>query len=310
MPSLFTHYIFLKRKRQDFSNIALLGSQGPDPFFFYFVHIPQSKKIKKVCALGSTLHKIDPANIFIEFIKIIEEETSVENKRIIQDFLIGLMAHYSLDRTTHPYIFYKSGFNVGEENNKRFFTDHSRLESYIDALIMNKENIFPSIKEVFRISKADLKIVSKSFYKVIKKIINIDEIDENTYYEAIKRMKFTYNVLYSKTGIKNSIFRKIANNTPLESFSNPAIKNIPSIDYLNLNHVSYKDCVTGEERGKKDFFDLMDEGFDYFKKLESVLYSFNSLKEKENTLFELTSSINHDGFTVGMDKIYYQSFFK
>ena len=67
MPSSLTHYIFGKTSQKEISNAFLVGTQGPDPFFYNGYTSINAKRAKTVRNFGKFLHSIDPYKTF-EFI--------------------------------------------------------------------------------------------------------------------------------------------------------------------------------------------------------------------------------------------------
>lgn len=57
MPSFVTHYLFAKEFSS--SNVTLLGSQGPDPFFYYGIVKFYRPNIKKFMLLVHFFIRLD-----------------------------------------------------------------------------------------------------------------------------------------------------------------------------------------------------------------------------------------------------------
>ena len=63
MPSSLVHYIFAKSSKSEANSAYCLGSQGPDPFFYYGYTSIKAKNTKTIRQFGTFLHKIDPYKI-------------------------------------------------------------------------------------------------------------------------------------------------------------------------------------------------------------------------------------------------------
>ena len=51
MPSSLVHYIFAKSSKSEANSAYCLGSQGPDPFFYYGYTSIKAKNTKTTCNL-------------------------------------------------------------------------------------------------------------------------------------------------------------------------------------------------------------------------------------------------------------------
>ena len=125
MPSILTHYIFNQSLNSSTSLEANIGSQGPDPLFFYFCGLKNYPNTKLICEYGNVLHKMNPTSTLIYFYNYALKQNS-DDKNILLNYLKGFISHYSLDSTAHPYIFYKSGFSLTDDKKevKKYFLDH------------------------------------------------------------------------------------------------------------------------------------------------------------------------------------------
>ena len=143
------------------------------------------------------------------------------------------MSHYVLDRTCHPYIFYKTGFPL---KGTIFSIYHSLLETDIDVLMEENFNDKPSFKEMLKVDNKDLKLVSKMM-KALADYLNKDRIDEKSYYHSVKTMLTVNRCINSKIfGFRKFIFSHLMKNSVINSMSHPKLKNLDkNIDYLNLN---------------------------------------------------------------------------
>ncbi|WP_176140715.1 zinc dependent phospholipase C family protein [Halobacillus salinus] len=131
MPNTWTHILFVDQlceriERKDLletSSLALhIGAQGPDPFFYHrflpFLSAGDGE------GLGMQLHTQQCGPFLTDMI-----ERGKEEKNTIQAYILGFVSHHYLDRVTHPYIHYYSGY----EGNK-----HQELEVAIDTLMMQR----------------------------------------------------------------------------------------------------------------------------------------------------------------------------
>ena len=112
MPSLITHHIFGEDAAQRLPKglidgeeellAFLLGNEGPDPFFVRFSTIPA--RVSACRHLARDMHNSHVTRAFGD-IRSSVGHLPVEDERIGRAFALGLLGHYALDRTAHPFIY-------------------------------------------------------------------------------------------------------------------------------------------------------------------------------------------------------------
>jgi hypothetical protein len=110
MPALITHFIFgeetLNRvcpqlAANDVEDCAFyLGNQGPDPLYFG-VTTPRGADVR---ALASQMHGSHMARAF-EVLRAGVDRLPEADRRVGRAFAAGMLGHYALDRTAHPYVY-------------------------------------------------------------------------------------------------------------------------------------------------------------------------------------------------------------
>ncbi|MBF7096949.1 zinc dependent phospholipase C family protein [Alkalibacter mobilis] len=106
-----------------------LGTQGPDIFFYHNVFTKSKDKIP----YGDLLHKHRVNDFFIKAVEIIRSRP-IEDKTNILSYVAGLICHHSLDVSTHPFIFYRSGKYVPQRpETKTFKYFHKKYEIQLDT---------------------------------------------------------------------------------------------------------------------------------------------------------------------------------
>ena len=208
----------------------------------------------------------------------------------------------------HPYIFYKTGFPL---KGTIFSIYHSLLETDIDVLMEENFNDKPSFKEMLKVDKKDLKLVSKMM-KALADYLNKDRVDEKSYYHSVKTMLTVNRCINSKIfGFRKFIFSHLMKNSVINAMSHPKLKNLDkNIDYLNLNENEWFNVVTNESMGKDTFFDLIDKAYidlaHVLQTIDDVYY--NDLDYEP--INEFIGQINHDGIKIGQKMKYFSLLFK
>ncbi len=125
MPACMAHYEFGQEIIKHLDEAARLnalaykvefdiGLQGPDIFFFY-----KPYRRNAVADYGKVWHSRPGSDLFAPILEKAREGAALS-------YLTGLICHYVLDKTCHPYIY---GHSL-EPN------DHQRMESAFDSFVM------------------------------------------------------------------------------------------------------------------------------------------------------------------------------
>jgi len=309
MPALLTHYEFFKIVEPKASMIGLIGAQGPDPFFFYGYGILKSQKDKDLRNYGTLLHSVDPYITFKYLLEYIMGSLDNE-KPVLIEFTKGLLAHYLLDRNCHPYVWYKSGFVTEQDNDPvKYFYSHTSIESAIDVLVMNHFKDNTTTFDSLKYDKKAMKIVTKMMFSLGKVCYQNKNIKIHSFKKAVDQMHFVQRALYSKTGKKKAWFDKHLRNTPLSSMSEDRIENL-KLDYLNLNHKIWRNCVTNLNPRKDDFFKLLDDAKKEYKEFSKLFDDVLNGKTKITNIDKYFGKIDHNGFKVNSIKVYSDYIFK
>lgn len=309
MPASLTHFEFFKIYDKDPQSIGYLGTQGPDPFFYYGHGIRSTKKAKELRKYGTFLHTVDPYITFKYLLEYIIGATEKERPVLIS-FVRGMFAHYILDKNAHPYIWYISSFATEEDNNEaKYFDSHTRIESAIDVLVMDHFKDDTETFNAVNYNINELDIVSKMMFSLGKGCYKNKHIKVNSYRKAIKHMRFTAKALYSKTGKKKAFFDKYLGKTPLSSMSEDKIENI-KLDFLNLKHNTWTNCVTNKNPKNIDFYEIFDNAGKEYKKGLILFEAVIDGKEKPSSIDCLFNEIDHNGFKLNAVKKYSNYIYK
>ncbi len=306
MPSLTTHNIFAKellnnldyRTKEKFINeldTYLIFSQSHDLLFYYSFDLKNKRIINN---LGHSAHHNKSQEYIVNIIKEIKKNNLENNHQIIA-YLYGVITHYVLDTTCHPYIFYKTG--VYRKKNKRYFKyrgEHTRIEKQLDAIYYekyynkkyNKSNISKEIIGNPIISEQ----LKNTITNIYKETFNID--NAGSFYEkSIKHSKIITNlIVHDPFGIKKAfytIFDFITNRRfiYLAGYSNYIKK--PNKEYLNNHHKKWNHPCIKNKIYKYSFDDLLkistDKCLVIIKEINKVLYENKKIEDVLNIIPDL-----------------------
>ena len=145
MPALITHHLFGEKsaallpegiiRNQEDLLAFILGNQGPDPFFTRFSTTPETASACHRLAHLMHERKVIPALMALrDGVAHLPEA----DKGIGRSFTLGLLGHFVLDSTTHPFIYAQQyaicGAGVGLEH--RGSEVHAIIESDIDTWML------------------------------------------------------------------------------------------------------------------------------------------------------------------------------
>lgn len=146
MPACITHYQFALRVISNLkklgvkipdADMALIGAQGPDIFFFHRVFPWEIGKSHT--DVGLRLHRGSPARLFEGFRDVLNSRQS--DYDAVLSYILGFFCHYAIDRAAHPYI-YCAQERLAEHDpgyGKKPIQYHFRIESALDTIILRRE---------------------------------------------------------------------------------------------------------------------------------------------------------------------------
>lgn len=185
MPSIMTHAIFAQDVYQELvvkeitnmieKNLSLyyMGSSGPD-FLFYYHALPwEAYKDHTLNTLGSKVHAGNVNAFYKEAMDCVKKQKHKDIQERMFVYLVGHLCHWALDKTAHPYIFYRSGNCKGQSASY-----HHRLEAMIDTKILalkkqctTKE--FPAY-DIVKVNTETLQAIARIYVPVAKTVFDTD----------------------------------------------------------------------------------------------------------------------------------------
>ncbi len=136
-----------------FRGAVLTGTQGSDPFYVYG-RIPWRPRQlpDEVHAFADFIHGGAPADVFPPLAAGVAAAPADE-KAVLSAYLYGFLLHYVLDRTIHPYVYYRTGFDGQGLPLGIYSMDHMRFEVALASAFVGRRP--GGLAEVWRAPSAD-----------------------------------------------------------------------------------------------------------------------------------------------------------
>lgn len=278
-------------------------AQSMDVLFFY--NITNLKKGKKVRDFGNYFHNHKTYLFFETLINYIKYNQHQYNPEVMA-FLYGMLSHYVLDSTMHPYVFYKTGnFDRKDHNTYKYNHLHADLEAYFDNyLVMIKENMIPYhfkchewCFNVERINKELIEVMDFTY----KEVFGISEFHKY-YLKSIQQMKFFFHVFrYDPTGIKKFGYQIIDLACPkflLRKVSlSYHIKMKGKKELLNLGHKRWYNPTDKRTKSNESLLELYTKSLDKTVKMIQEINQYLYYDKKIN----LKKVIGNNSYLTGKD---------
>ena len=286
MPSIVTHHIFAKEVADNLNlninNNYYIFAQSHD--YLYYNHN------KKYRVLAHKAHINNTQKYILNIIKYIKENNQTNNINTLS-YLYGVITHYVLDSTIHPYLFYKNGIKS---------SNHREIERNIDSLIYEEKT--NKLYKKLRISKEI--IVHPLFTRNLMKCIdyaynetyNVDNMSK-VYLRSIREAKLLFNLTsYDRLGIKLFIYKIVDKvfKTKTYCLSNHIKGNIC---YLNNEKNKWLHPCIKSKSYKSSFNDLYKVSL---KKCINIINDIDSYLNNKISLKQLTKSIPNISYTTGL----------
>lgn len=227
MPAFASHYIFAKemlpfiRQTADFNvcdDAVLIGSQGPDIFFFGRIFPWQVGK--PLAEIGSKLHRAKPSSIFESMRDYAEKSLYYD---IAKSYIYGFMLHYALDRKCHPYVYSLQDRLTEERRFLNSHTAHNIIENSADSYLLNKR-MYVQKPHLFDTSKTitDDKNITAEIGRLWEYVLPFStgiKLTAKQAQNAVGDTKYAQKMLLDRQGVKRLLL------SPAETAVSPITKN-------------------------------------------------------------------------------------
>lgn len=219
MPNIITHKIFAEEVlehlgKQDikelihrYPQIFYIGSNGPDFLFFHHALPWQAFKSHTLNRLGSAMHAGHINDFYRIALRCIKEQKKQDVKEMMSVYLFGHLCHWALDKTTHPYIFYRTGNCKGVSAGY-----HHRFESMMDTMMLDKFHHI-SIKdyrsyEICEYDEEILRAIARIYVPVAKEVYHVD-VKVHDLREALNDWYDIQKLLYDPKNVKYTMLKGV-----------------------------------------------------------------------------------------------------
>lgn len=273
-----------------------IGSQGPDPLFFYSLILKRGlhPKIAKQ-KLGSQMHHLDGTLLFSKFIEQADGLEEESEREVLSSFIMGQLAHFLLDSTAHPYVYYWSGFDASGHLSGHYHYRHAHFEGQIDATLAynrGRQELIGHPQQVLTIDDETLHLISASFVTVMERMFSMS-LPNNMYYDALKDMSDFYCFANSGAAWKRKFFGKSA-------IGQIYLPRTPYKEVLNDSHQIWLEPSTGIKRN--------DSFGELYSKAAARLENCYQRSVKTGLRYEYFSKVmpntNYNGYALGAKMIY------
>ena len=171
----------------------ILGSNGPDPFFFYQLY--NFKRNSAVNEIGHRLHN-EKTGLFLQNLFRFAQTNAQK------DYCLGFLCHYSMDSTVHPYINY-----ITAAYNHPFSIEngHGWFESSLDSHISYHECGDPAAHPnayIPEIKKMYLDQIVTLVKQAVEATYTDIELDRSEYTKVFNDFRKIKKLMYSPSKVK------------------------------------------------------------------------------------------------------------
>ena len=307
MPATITHAFFAKdiydilpediSDNIDLPRLKMFGQSMDSLMFYNLFSILPGKEIRK---FQGYFHENNTRDFFINLLEYMKKNNIKD--RDTYSFLVGLICHYALDSTVHPYVVYKTGrFDKRNPSTYKYNNVHALMESFIDNdMVLRREKTNPYYFDfisycfdTINFSKDLENTIDYTFYKTFKR-----RGFSKIYYKSLKQMKWALRLFRKdRFGIKKFIYQLVDTFTPRSAYRFEAISyHVPLTDthnYLNNDHTMWRNPSDYDMTSTESFVDLYLKAIQKAKNI--INKSFDYLDGKKVDLekvFDNSSYIN------------------
>jgi hypothetical protein len=221
-------------------------------------------------------------------------------------YLSGYLTHYALDRTAHPYIYYKTGSRRENEPVKslRYSVYHRSFETAIDVLMLKLvSGEKPSTKklwELLKLSQKEAVDIADLIGKNIRGAYETKVSGKQVYRSFLYMMRLT-RLMQSKNGRRKQLMAFAEDMTIGERICSSLIhlqEINDGIDYLNLEKKPWVLPWDNQKKFDHSFTEMFETAI---LESELMILSLEKYINEEITMEELLKITGNASFATGLD---------
>lgn len=306
MPCIITHKIFAEKafmqlNKQDIiqlidnhAQLFYIGSNGPDILFYHNALPWQSHLTKAISSLGNQMHSTLINAFYEKAFELIQKEKNRQIKERIMAYLLGHLTHWALDKSVHPYIFYRTG-----ASEKIHMDYHHRIESDIDLKLLHRiKGVEASQYCSYQICEYDdamLQAIARLYVPIAKEIYHVD-LKVNDIRKALDNWKMLQKLFQDANGTKEKIIFKIEQklNIPWRYSGYLLKQKEEDYDVLNDNHDLWCHPCDQSIQSKQSFMELFEEGLQLVNPLLEKAYGCMEYDADSKIVLEILKNQSYD----------------
>lgn len=307
MPALITHRLFGEESidrlplgviSDEEERVAfLIANQGPDPFFFHV----RTTNMRSCMELGKQMHRCFPSYQF----GALRDGVSYLPERdegVGRAFVLGLLSHYVLDRTAHPFVYAQQwGIQKVDESLAHAGSQvHALIESDLDLLMLQKKRggatveEFPPVEELITTDRVN-KVAGALLSHMASVVYNL-HVGLAEYGSAVADMQMVYRLIEPAGSLGGraaaALEGLVADYSLLGALAHRVTRETPAAG--NPEHRVWENPFTGSV-SHESFPEVFDRALDDYERVAKVFIESGDMKA-------VTGHRNYSGRVLASDE--------